>query len=683
MSENLTRRSLLKLLGGGVLVCVMGPSFAHSGEQESGRGGQQGGNQPPREISAWVHIAADGKISVMTGKVEVGQNARTSVAAAAAEELRVPLQSINVVMGDTDLCPFDQGTFGSRTTPIMIPQIRKAAAAAREELVALAAAKLGVAVTACKADGGKVESGGKSLTYGEIAQGKKLTKAIPADIELTKPEDWKVLGKAHTKQNGRDIVTGKHKYNIDQRAEGMLYAKVLRPPSYGATIKTIDTKAAEALPNVKVVNQGAFVAVAAPTLRLANKALAEIKAEWDEKPHPASTEQYKILRGTEPGPADATTPVKIRATYQIPYIAHVPLEPRVALAEWDGKKMTVHTGTQRPFGVRNEVMEACGLTESQVRVIVPDTGSGYGGKHSGDAAVEAAKIAKAVGKPVMVAWTRPEEFMWAYFRPAGVIEAAVGTDADGMLKHWEFQNYNSGGAGLQSPYAVEGKKERTIQTESPLRQGSYRALASTFNHFARESLMDELAHELKMDPLDFRLKNLKNDRLQAVLEKAAEAFGWRALRSGTAKPAPGFGYGLACGVEKGSYIATFVEVEVKGETVRVVRATSAYECGAILNPMHLKNQVNGAILQGIGGALLEEIEYEEGRLINGKLSHYKVPRYSNIPALDTILMDRKDLPSAGAGETPIIAIAPAIANAVFSITGQRLRSLPLRPAEGT
>lgn len=681
---SLSRRALLKMLGGGVLICVLGPSWAcaEAEPQESGcgRGGQRN-NQAPAEISAWVHIGPDGKISVMSGKVEVGQNARTSIAAAAAEELNVSPSSINVILGDTDLCPFDQGTFGSRTSPIMIPQIRRAAAAAREEVISLAAAKLGVEASTCRAENGQVIAGDKSIGFGEATQGKALSRAIPGDIAIADAKEWKVLGKSHLKQNGRDIVTGRHQYTIDMKREGMHYACVLRPPSFGATILKIDLKPAEEKEGVKVFRDGEFVAVAAPTLRQANKALGAVKVEWSEKSNPKGPDQYKILRGGALAPPEASTPIKIRATYQIPYIAHVPLEPRAALAEWDGKKMTVHTGTQRPFGVRSEVMEACGLPESQVRVIVPDTGSGYGGKHSGDAAVEAARIAKALNKPIMVAWTRQEEFTWAYFRPGGVIEAAVGTDTEGLLQHWEFLNFNSGGAGLQTAYEVPTKNERTHRAETPLRQGSYRALASTFNHFARESLMDELAHQLKMDPLDFRLKNLKNERLRAVLERAAEEFGWKALRSGTVRPAKGFGYGLACGIEKGSYVASCIEIEVKDKQIRVVRITTAYECGAILNPTHLKLQVDGAIVQGLGGALWEEIEFDNGRIITDRLSRYRVPRFTDLPILDTILMDRKDLPSAGAGETPIIQVAPAIANAVFSITGERLRQLPLKPTK--
>lgn len=670
-----SRRELLKLLGGGILVTVLGPIAA----QESGRGNQRGG-QVPQGIDAWIHIGKEGRITVMSGKVEVGQNARTSIAAAAAEELGVPLESIDVVLGDTDLCPFDQGTFGSRTTPVMIPQIRRAAAAARGELVALAAAKLGVDAKSCEVSDGSVKVGAKSLTFAELIGGRSFSKDIPSDLSLSAPKDWKVLGKAHLKQGAVQIVTGQHKYTIDQKRPGMLYARLLRPPSYGAELVSVDTAEAEKLPGVKVVKEGSFVAVAAPTLRQANSALQAVMAEWKEKENPSSGDQYKILRGTAADPAEAPSAKKIRATYRLPYIAHVPLEPRAALAEWDGKKMTVHTGTQRPFGVRSEVMQALSLPESQVRVIVPDTGSGYGGKHSGDAAVEAARIAKSLGKPIMLSWTRQEEFMWAYFRPGGVIEASVGVNEDGTLDHWEFHNYNSGGAGLQSPYECRVKKEESRRAESPLRQGSYRGLASTFNHFARECLMDELVYLLGADPFDLRYKNLKNERLLAVLKKLEEECNWNQVREGATKFSRGTGRGIACGVEKGSYIATCASVTVKEKEVFVDELISVYECGAILNPLHLENQVDGAILQGLGGALYEEIMFEEGKIINGRFAAYRLPRFQDMPKIRTIFLNRPDLPSAGAGETPIITVAPAIANAVMVATGQRLRELPLRLA---
>jgi isoquinoline 1-oxidoreductase len=571
-------------------------------------------------------------------------------------------------MGDTDLVPFDQGTFGSRTTPAMIPQIRRAAASAREALIDLAAAKFGLDRATLKAENGKVSGGSFVAGYGDLAKEQKLDKPI-GQVPLTLVGDWKTLGKSIPKVGARDIVTGSHRYSVDQQRPGMLHAKVLRAPSIGATLVSADTSEAEKMPGVKVVKDGGFVAVAAPTLRQAESALLSVKAEWKDGPKASASDLPKVLRGEGVVPAGNA----FGQTYSCAYIAHVPLEPRAALAEWDGKKMTVQTGTQRPFGVKGELVQALGLTEAQVRVIVPDTGSGYGGKHTGDAAVEAARIAKATGVPIRLVWTREEEFGFAYFRPAGIADVAAVVGTDGALQEWEFHNYNSGGSGLETPYEVAKKEQRYHRSESPLRQGSYRGLAAAFNHFARESAMDELAESLKMDTLEIRLKNLRNERMIEVLKTCAEKFGWP-----TWKQASGRGIGIACGTEKGSYIANAVELEVKGSEVRLIRIVTVFECGAILNPALLQQQVDGSVIMGIGGALFEAIDFLDGRLVTDRLSRYRVPRFGDVPAMETVLLDRKELPSAGAGETAIVTIAPAIGNAIFRATGKRLRSMPMR-----
>ena len=316
------------------------------------------------------------------------------------------------------------------------------------------------------------------------------------------------------------------------------------------------------------------------------------------------------------------------------------------------------------------------IGEDKVRVIVPDTGSGYGGKHTNAAATEAARLAKTAEKPVKLVWTREEEFTWAYFRPAGVIDIASAVRADGTISAWEFHNYNSGGSALRSPYDVPGQRAESHNARAPLKQGSYRGLASTANVFAREMHMDELARAVKLDPLEFRLRNLKDARLRAVLEAAAKAFGW-----GQAKPAEGRGFGLACGTEKGSYVATCAEVAADRTTgsLKVVRVVVAFECGAIVNPGQLRNQVEGATVMGLGGALFEAIDFADGKIANPRFSEYRVPRFADAPSIEVVLLDRKDLPSAGAGETPIVGIAPAIGNAICDVTGLRLNSLPMAP----
>jgi isoquinoline 1-oxidoreductase len=341
----------------------------------------------------------------------------------------------------------------------------------------------------------------------------------------------------------------------------------------------------------------------------------------------------------------------------IPYIAHVPLEPRAAVAEWTDGRVTVWTGTQRPFGVRSEIAEAFHIPEERVRVIVPDMGSGYGGKHTGEVAIEAARLAKAAAKPVKLVWTRAEEFTWAYFRPAGVIDVKAAVDERNRLVAWEFDNWNSGNAGIRTPYNVRNQRVQFHQSDSPLRQGSYRGLAATANHYAREMHMDAIARALAIDPVEFRLQHLLDARIAAVLKAAAERIGWP-------KPsAPGRSLGIACGTEKGGYIATAAELSPAAGGFKVERLVAAFECGAIVNPDGLRNQVEGSIVQGLGGALFEAIKFEDGHILNGSMAQYRVPRFKDVPPIDVVLLDRKDLPSAGAGETPIVCVAPAIGSA--------------------
>ena len=653
------RRDFFKILGGGIVVLLMLPNQAAS--QESGGGGRRGGGTGlPKEAAAWMHIGDDGKIKFFTGKVEVGQNTRTALTQAVAEELHTPVGSIEMVMGDTDLVPFDMGTFGSRSTPTMAPQLRRVAIAAREWLLDLAAEQWHADRAALKIENGRVQdASGKTAAFGELTKGKDLVKEVGGG-PVSKP-----LGESVAKVNGRDMVTGQHRYTSDIKRPGMLYGRIVRPSGFDGKLISIDATGVEKFPGVQVVRDGNFVGIVGPDAHTLPRVLAAIHAEWKTEPQPGSKDLFTYLRPA-PGSVDAT--------YNIAYIAHVPLEPRAAVAEWAEGRLTVWTGTQRPFGVRGELAQAFQIPESQVRVIVPDTGSGYGGKHTGECAIEAARLAKAAGKPVKLVWTREEEFTWAYFRPAGVIDISAAAGKDGIITKWEFHNYNSGGSGIQTPYEIAQKQIKFHEAKSPLRQGSYRGLAATANHFARESHMDDMARAAEIDPLEFRYKNLKDPRMHGVLEAAAKQFGW-----GKSKRKPNHGFGIACGFEKGGYVASCAEVAVDPATKRIKleRVITAFECGAIVNPEHLKNQVEGAVVQGIGGALFEAIEFEDGKILNGKLSRYRVPRFSDLPKLETILVDRKDIESAGAGETPIVALAPSIGNAIYNAVGIRIRSLPM------
>jgi isoquinoline 1-oxidoreductase len=670
------RRDFLKLLGGGLVVLVALPGAS---AQESG-GGRGRGGAAPQDIGAWLHIAESGAITVYTGKVEMGQNIRTSLTQAVAEELRSNPAQISLVMGDTMLTPYDFGTVGSMTTPQMAPQLHRAAAAAREMLLDLAAAKWNVNRSMLSlGDGAVRNASGASLSFGELTKGQKLTKTISADARVTPATEWKVAGHDLKKVNARAIVTGQEKYVSDIRLPDMMYGRVVRPSAFQASLVSAELQPARDIPGVVAVSDGDFVGVASDDSSKLDRAAAAIKTEWKTTPQTNSRELYDYLK-THPSRGAAAVqwqPIEsgksAEASYNVAYIAHTPLEPRAAVAQWEDGHLTVWTGTQRPFGVRSELAQAFGISEDNVRVIAAPTGSGYGGKHTGECAVEAARLAKAAGKPVKLQWTREEEFTWAYFRPAGVIDIRSAAQNDGTITSWQFHNYNSGNAAIRSPYNIPNQIAEFHATDSPLRQGSYRGLAASANHFARESHMDELAHAIGMDPAAFRLKNATDPRLRGVIEASTEHFRW-----GVPKSRPNQGFGLMAGFDKGGYISCCVEITVLNDKVTVNRVVQAFECGAIVNPEQLRNLITGSIIQGLGGALTEAMEFENGRILNPHLAQYRVPRFGDVPPIDVVMLDRKDIPSAGAGETPIVGVAPAIANAIFDATGKRLRSMPLK-----
>ena len=683
----LDRRKFFQLTGGGLAIAFVLHDFLLLAEESLP---PLSSTPPVGQVSAWIHIGQDGMVTVYTGKVEVGQNIRTSLAQIVAEELKVSTSSINMIMGDTDQVPYDAGTFGSRTTPQMGTQLRKAAATAREALLEMAAKNWDVPSSSLKAENGTVVNmtANKKVDYGELTRGQQLLLPISDKVMVSAAIDWKVAGKTVLKVNGGSFITGKHLFVSDMKLPAMLYGKILRAPAYGAKLIEADVSKAKVMPGVVVVVDGSFIGVAAPDLRTAGKAIQAINAKWEKtagQPSTSNIFDYLVQHASAAGSgrnAPSTkgnfdegltaADFKHSKKYNIHYIAHVPLEPRAALAQWIDGKLTVWTGTQRPFGVQEELAEIFRINKEKVRVMVPDTGSGYGGKHSGEAAVEAARLSQEAKKPVKIVWTREEEFTWAYFRPAGVIEVEAGVKKDGTITAWKFVNYNSGGSGLGTQYKISNQQIAHHPSESPLKQGSYRALASTANVFARECAITDLARLVRMDQLAFRLKNLDDDRLIAVLQAAAKAFGWGS------KGTNGHGYGIAGGFEKGGYVATCAEVMVNADKeVKVIRVTQAFECGAIVNPHHLEQQVMGSIVQGLGGALFEAIDFADGKILNSRLSAYRVPHFRDIPKIEVVLLDRKDLPSSGAGEAAIVGIAPAIRNAIADATGITISTLPM------
>ncbi len=623
------RRAFLKTLGGGLLLLV---SVRAQG----------------RDVPVRVHVADDGSYRAFTGKMEMGQGARTLLTQAFAEELGVPVGSVHLVMGDTSLCPDDGGTWASLTTPQTVPVIRAAAAAVRA-----------------------ARAGGSSA--------------------LTPPAEWKTLGQSVRKVNGRAVVTGTITYPSDHRVPGMLEAAIVRAPHHRASLTTFDASRVAGLPGVRVLRDGDLLAVVAPDARRARHAASLIRAEWAPEPlvsqadwparfkaeaeaavaQPTARYPPLLTRGDVEPALSAATRRKATSYWADP-IAHVPLEPRAAVAVWRDGQVTVHGGSQAPFLARQDVARALGVDESAVRVVSLDAGGAYGGKQRGECESEAARLSRLAGAPVRVAWTREEEFTCGYTRPAGLLEVESGLDASGRIVALRMTNYNSGAAGLTPPYDIANYWIGFRRTPAFVRQGSYRSLAAVANTFARESHLDEWAHDLRVDPVEFRLRHIADARLREVITRTADRFDWGRPRSGG-----GRGLGMSCTIEKDARLALFVEVVVERETTRVNRLVATGDFGAALNPDALRNQMTGALTQGLGGALWERVVYTGTAQDTRRWSAYRVPRFSDMPSVDVELIDRRDVAPAGAGESPITLVASALAAAMFAATGERRRALPL------
>jgi CO/xanthine dehydrogenase Mo-binding subunit/aerobic-type carbon monoxide dehydrogenase small subunit (CoxS/CutS family) len=547
---------------------------------------------------SWLHVAPDGTVTAFSGKVDVGQGSGDSLRALVAEGVGVAAGGVEVVLGDTDLCPYDFGTFGSRTTPDSAPLLAAAAAEARRLVDARSEQRLAV-----------IEAPG--------------TMALPSGPP--------------PRRDAAGIVTGAVVFPSDVERPGMLARSPAGPEP--------------------------------PRTDVGDAGLADYL-----RAHPVEAEGWEQASEEARGDVEAAledAAMRLDATYATAYLAHAPLETHAAVAEWEGDRLTVWTGTQRPFGVREQLAEALGLDDEQVRVIAPRAGGGFGGKHTGEAAVEAARLAREAGRAVRVHWTRRDEFLLGYVRPAAVIDVRAGALADGTLCAWDFLDLNAGAAAIAFPYGVEHLRVRFRPTDSPLAQGSYRALAATANTFARESHLDELALLAAADPVEYRLRHLDDLRLAAVVEAAAERSRWGRR-----------GLGIAAGLEKGSRVATCAEVELRDDEPVVTRVVTAVDCGGIVDRQNLVNQIEGATVMGLGAALFERVELAHGAVGNASFSTYRVPRFSDVPAIDVVLVDQPDATPAGAGETPIIAVAPAVANAVRALTGERIRALPLLQACG-
>ena len=691
----LDRREFIKLFGGGIVILVS-IRDVEALLQETRR--RRFRPELPEDFNAFLRIGEDGRVSCFTGKVELGQGVITSLAQMLADELEVSLGSVDMVMGDTDLCPWDMGTFGSMTTRFFGPPLREAAAKARAVLMELAAEYLQIPLNKLKAKDGVIfdKTQNKSnVTYAQLTKGKRIAKKLERKATLEPVSEFTIVGKPASRTDAPEKVTGKAMFAGDIRLPGMLYARILRPPAHGAKIKSVDTSAAEKIKEVRVVKDGDLIAALHKYPDEAEKALAKVKAQYDlpEAKVDDKTIFDHLLKVAPEGEAVAQggnlqTGEKLSAhiveeTFLNSYVAHAPTETHTAIVKIEENKATVWASTQRPFGVQEEVAQALGVPSQNVRVITPFVGGGFGAKNQNRQAVEAARLAKLAGKPVQVAWSRAEEFFYDTFRPAAVVKIKSGIKDSGKIFLWDYKVYFAGERGSQQFYDIP--HHRTVSTgggwrgtpgSHPFGTGAWRAPANNTNTFARESQIDIMALKAGIDPLEFRLKNLKDKRMIGVLTAAAEKFGWT-----KSKAANGRGYGISLGIDSGTYVAHMAEVDVdkKKGTVQVKRVVCAQDMGLVINPEGAKMQIEGCITMGLGYALTEEIHFKGGEIFDLNFDTYEIPRFSWLPKIETVLIDAKDSPHQGGGEPAIICMGAVVANAIYDAVGARLFQLPMTP----
>ncbi|HUU38866.1 MAG TPA: molybdopterin cofactor-binding domain-containing protein [Candidatus Desulfaltia sp.] len=688
----LSRREFIKLVGGGIVILftVGEPSLLEAQRQR--------GEPLPDDFNAFLRIGEDGRVSCFTGKIEMGQGVVTSLAMMLADELEVPLDSVDMVMGDTDLCPWDAGTWGSMSTRFFGPPLKAAAAEARAVLVELASEYLKTPPSELTVEAGAIyhkSQRQKKVTYAQLTKGKKIARRLEREKVLEKPSDFSIVGIPELRRDAVEKVTGKAKYAGDLREPGMFYARILRPPAHGARLISLDTSSVRTVEGAKVVQDEEMTAVLHEDPELADQALKLIKAQW-KKPEVKVDDKTifdhllkiapageTVSEGGNLAEGEKTSKTVIEKTYLDGYVAHAPIETHTALAKIEGSRITIWASTQSPFGVKDEVASTLGFEAKDVHVITPFVGGGFGGKGSNRQALEAAKLAKMAGRPVLLVWTRAEEFFYDTFRPAAVVKIKAGVTDSGAISLWDYRVYFAGERGSQHFYDIPhhrtmsyGSGWRGQPGSHPFGTGAWRAPANNTNTFARESHIEILATAAGMDPLEFRLKNLKDKKMIRVLKTAADKFGWT-----PARPPSGRGHGIACGIDAGTYVAHICEVEVDQKTghVQVKRVVCAQDMGLSINPEGARIQMEGCITMGLGYALSEDIHFKGGEIFDLNFDTYEIPRFSWLPRIETVLIDDRDAAPQGGGEPAIICMGGVIANAIFDASGARVFQLPMTP----
>ena len=695
-SFDCNRREFLKkmgLLGGGIIVyCTIGKPSQSAAQRFGG------------DFNTFVRIGADERVTGFVGKVDMGQGTITSFTQIVAEELDVAYDSVDIIMGDTDLCPWDFGTGGSMSISVHAVQVRAATSEARGVLKELAADYLKCPVDNLKTKNGKVfdkTNPDKKVTYGTLTKGKIIEKHLEVKPSPKSPSEFTIMGKPYFHKDAFDKVTGRAKYAGDIRLPGMLYASILRPPAHGAKLKSVDLSQAEKIKGIQVIQEDDLIAVLHQNPDEAEKARREIKAEYDmPKTGLDDKNIYDHLLKVPVQPqvkeqkGDIEEGSKLakeifEETYLSPYVAHAPIETHTSVANLENGKLTVWASTQSPFSIKDTIAQGLNIPNENVRVITPFVGGAFGGKLSMMStsanleAMEAARLAKLTGKPVQVSFTRPEEFFYDTFRPATVIKIKSGLDSSGNIVLWNYDVYMAGDRCAEIIYDVPHHSVNVFGSwmmpppgAHPFRVGPWRAPGGPNNIHAKELQMNIMAAKAGIDPLEFRLKHLKNKKMIGVLTAVADLFGYT-----PSKLSSGRGFGMSCGIDAGTYAAHMGEIEVdksSGE-IRVKRIACVYDMGLCVNPQGTKLQMEGCCVMGLGNSLTEGIRFQDGVVLDRNFDTYEIPRFSWVPKIETVILKKDNEPSQGAGEPAIIGIGAIIATGVHDATGAKLFNLPMTP----
>jgi nicotinate dehydrogenase subunit B len=685
--SSVDRRDFLKKLGGGIIIIFSVGEMGILNGCTFGRGSKED------DFNAYLRIKEDGRVDCFTGKIEMGQGVITSLAQVLAEELDVPMKHVDMIMGDTELCPYDAGTWGSMTTRFFDPELRAAAAEARLVLTELAASHLKVDKDQLKTADGKVfvaSDPKKSVDYATLTKGQKIVRKPSGKAHQKTADEFRIVGKPVISMDAEVKVRGEAKFSGDIRLPGMKYARIKRPPAHGSKLVNMDGSAAEAMEGVELFQEGDFIFVLHDDPETAGQAIVRVKAEWEVSEAKANdqtifdyfkqqitdSETFEEGGSLETGRTQSETLVE--EEYYDGYKAHASIETHTATAEYTDGKLTMWASSQTPFGTRQAISDTLNLPLEKVHLKQIFLGGGFGGKIYNQQAIEAARIAIMTGKPVQLAWTRQEEFMYDMFRPAAVMKAVAGADKNGKLTSWEFDIYCAGSRGCNLFYEVPNNRSRTFNKNDvhPFGTGAWRAPGNNSTTFARESHIDVLAHRAGIDPIELRLKNMKEPRMKRTLELAVKTFGYEPGISPT-----GRGIGVALGFDAGTYVAIIAQVEVDKSTGKVtpVRIVCAQDMGQVVNPHGATVQTEGGITMGLGYALYEDVSFDWGKVNTSNFDDYEITRFAVTPEIESVFIDDMNAAPEGGGEPAIICVGGAIANAVFDASGARVFQMPITP----